>query len=316
MKIVVLDGYTLNPGDLSWDQIGSQGELAVYDRTAPEEVISRIGDAEIVFTNKTVLQEQHFAACPQMRYIGVLATGYNVVDVAAAERHNICVTNIPTYGTTAVAQYTMAMLLELCHHIGEHNRTVQNGRWSACPDFCYWDYPLMELNGKTLGIVGCGRIGQAVASLAKAFGLRVLAYDRNPSDQAEAEFVSLEELFAQSDILTLHCPLFPETQELIREENIRKMKPGVLLINTSRGGLVREQDLARALKDGRIAGAALDVVSTEPIAPDNPLLGLDNCIITPHIAWAPRESRERLMKIAADNLAAFLAGHACNVVKP
>lgn len=314
MKIIVLDGYTLNPGDLSWKRIADHGTLTIYDRTTPEDVAERIGNAEIVFTNKTVLKEEHFSRCSNLKYIGVLATGYNVVDIAAAQRHGICVTNIPTYGTTAVAQYTIAMILELCHHIGEHNRTVQQGRWSSSKDFCYWDYPLVELKEKTLGIIGYGRIGQAVGKLAQAFGMNILAYDQYQIPNAEAEYVSLDEIFSRADILSLHCPLFPETKELIREENIQKMKPGTLLINTSRGGLVKEADLARALKNGIIAGAALDVVSTEPISIENPLLGLENCIITPHIAWAPKESRERLMNIAADNLEAFLQGNLINIV--
>lgn len=315
MKIVVLDGYTLNPGDLTWDRIKRHGDFTVYDRTAPEDVISRIGDAEIVFTNKTILNEEIFKACPKIRFIGVLATGYNVVDVKAAKEHGICVTNIPTYGTAAVAQFTFALLLELCHHIGEHGRSVQQGDWSSCKDFCYWNYPLIELMGKTMGIIGFGRIGQAAAQLAAAFGMKVLAYDTYQNcNIKDVEFTDLDTLFGKSDVISLHCPLFPETYGMINAENIKKMKDGVMLINTSRGLLVNENDLAEALKIGKVAGAALDVVSTEPIREDNVLLGIKNCIITPHIAWAPKESRSRLMEIAADNMEAFLSGKPINVV--
>lgn len=315
MKIVVLDGYTLNPGDLSWAAMEEIAPVTVYDRTQPEEIIPRIGGAELVFTNKTPLTEETFAACPSIRFVGVLATGYNIVDIQAAGKRGIPVCNIPTYGTDAVAQYAMAMLLELCHHIGEHNRSVKRGDWSVCPDFCYANYPLTELAGKTMGIIGFGRIGRRTAEIARSFGLTVLAYDPH-ADCAGAgtELVSLEELFRQSDIISLHCPLFPETQEMIRKENLEKMKDGVFLINTSRGPLIREEDLAEALRSGKVAGAALDVVSTEPILPDNPLLKEPNCIITPHIAWAPKESRQRLMDIAVENVKAFMQGKPVNVV--
>lgn len=317
MKIVVLDGYTENPGDLSWEPLAQLGELTVYPRTHSEEIIPRIGDAEIVFTNKTPMTRETLLACPSIRFIGVLATGYNVVDVQAARERNIPVCNVPTYGTSAVAQFTFALLLELCHHVADHADSVQAGVWSRCADFCYWKHPLMELKGKTMGIIGFGRIGQAVAHLAAAFGMKVLAYDRNTNPSLETPFIhyaDLNTLYARSDVISLHCPLFPETEKLVNADSIRRMKKGVLLINTSRGGLIDEAALAAALRDGTVAGAGLDVVSTEPICMDNPLLGLPNCLITPHIAWAPRESRQRLMDVAVDNLRGFLNGHIQNAV--
>ena len=316
-KIVVLDGYTENPGDLSWDGLEKLGALTVYDRTAPEETVQRIGDADIVFTNKTQLPEAVFAACPNLRYVGVLATGYNVVDVQAAKQHGVAVTNIPTYGTDAVAQYAIALLLEVCHHVGHHNQAVKAGRWTACPDFCFWDYPLIELAGKTMGIIGFGRIGQGTARIAQALGMNVLAYDSYKNIALESEtlrYAELDELFAASDVISLHCPLFPETQGMINKQSIAKMKDGVILINTSRGPLIVEEDLAAALKGGKVFGAAVDVVSTEPIRDDNPLLQAKNCMITPHIAWAPKESRARLMNIAVENLAQYLQGNPVNVV--
>ena len=311
MKIVVLDGYTENPGDLSWDPLQELGELTVYDRTPPEAVLERIGDAEAIYTNKTVLSRELIQAMPSVRFIGVLATGYNVVDVQAARERGIVVCNIPTYGTDAVAQYVFALLLELCHRVAHHAQAVQEGRWTACPDFCFWDYPLIELSGKTMGIVGYGRIGQRTAQIARAFGMQVLAYDAFV--QAE-ECVPLDELLERSDVVSLHCPLFPETRHIIRGETIARMKDGAILINTSRGPLVDEAALREALTSGKLYGAAVDVVSTEPVQPDNPLLGLENCLITPHIAWAPRESRQRLMDIAVENLRCFLRGAPQNVV--
>ena len=311
MKIVVLDGYTENPGDLSWGPLQELGELTVYDRTPPEAVLERIGDAEAIYTNKTVLSRELIQAMPAVRFIGVLATGYNVVDVQAARERGIVVCNIPTYGTDAVAQYVFALLLELCHHVAHHAQAVQQGRWTACPDFCFWDYPLIELSGKTMGIVGYGRIGQRTAQIARAFGMQVLAYDAFV--QAE-ECVPLDELLERSDVVSLHCPLFPETRHIIRGETIARMKDGAILINTSRGPLVDEAALREALTSGKLYGAAVDVVSTEPVQPDNPLLGLENCLITPHIAWAPRESRQRLMDIAVENLRCFLRGAPQNVV--
>ncbi len=321
MKIVVLDGYTLNPGDLNWDGVKQFGELTVHDRTgfAPENVIKTIGDAEVIFTNKTPLPKAVLEKVPSVKYIGVLATGYNVVDTAAAKELGIKVTNIPTYGTTAVAQFSMALLLELCHHVGAHAEAVKNGDWTNCVDFCFWNYPLIELAGKNLGLIGFGRIGQATAKVAQAFGLNILAYDsyQNPALESDTcKYVSLDELLAQSDFISLHCPLMDSTMGIINKDTIARMKDGVMIINTSRGPLVVEQDLCDALNSGKVAGAAVDVVSAEPIAASNPLLQAKNCIITPHIAWAPKESRSRLMNIAADNLAAFIIGSPVNVVNP
>lgn len=320
MKIVVLDGYTLNPGDLDWKGLEAVGECKVYDRsslTDMREVIERIGDAEIVFTNKTPLPREVFDACPSIKYVGVLATGYNVVDVDAAKEKGIPVTNIPTYGTAAVGQFAIALLLELCHHIGHHNQAVHEGAWEHNADWCFWDYPLIELDGKTMGIIGYGRIGQATGRIAQALGMKVLAYDsfKNPALEGETcRYAQLDELLAGSDVIALHCPLFPETQGIINKENIAKMKDGVIILNNSRGPLVVEQDLADALNSGKVGGAGLDVVSTEPIKGSNPLLGARNCIITPHISWAPKESRKRLMDIAVANLNSYLSGSTVNAV--
>lgn len=318
MKIVVLDGYTENPGDLSWGGFEALGELTVYDRTADHSlIVERIGDAEAVYTNKTPITKETINACPNLKYIGLLATGYNVVDVNAAKEAGVVVTNIPTYGTDAVSQYAIALLLELCHHIGEHSRCVKNGGWTNNKDWCFWNYPLIELAGKTMGVIGFGRIGRGTAKIAQALGMKVLAYDTFKNEAFESEncrYASLEELLAASDVISLHCPLFPATEGIINKENIAKMKDGVLIINTSRGPLIVEEDLKEALDCGKVAGAALDVVSREPIEADNPLLGAENCIITPHIAWAPRESRQRLMDIAVDNLKAFISGEPVNVV--
>lgn len=317
MKIVVLDGYTLNPGDLTWEGLEKLGELKVYDRTPEDRIIERISDAEIVFTNKTPLTRETFSKLPGIRYIGVLATGYNVVDIEAAAEYGIKVTNIPTYGTTAVAQYVFALLLEMCHHVQEHSDAVKAGEWTRCPDFCFWKYPLVELAGKTMGIIGLGRIGYTTAKIAQAFGLKVLAYDNYPNRDLEEEnlqYASLDELFAGSDVISLHCPLFDSTKGIINKDSIAKMKDGVLLINTSRGPLIVDEDLAAALDSGKIGGAAVDVVSEEPIEKENPLLKAKNCIITPHIAWAPKESRKRLMDIAVRNLESFLAGNTANAV--
>lgn len=320
MKIVVLDGFTLNPGDLDWKGLEAIGECVVYDRTSlnnVQEAIDRIGDAEIVFTNKTPMPKALFDACPSIKFVGVLATGYNVVDVNAAKEKGIIVTNIPTYGTAAVGQFTIALLLEICHHIGHHNEAVHNGKWENNADWCFWDYPLIELDGKTMGIIGYGRIGQSTGKIAQALGMKVLAYDeyKNPSLESETcKYVELNELLKQSDVIALHCPLFPNTQGIINKENIAKMKDGVIILNDSRGPLIVEQDLADALNSGKVAAAGLDVVSTEPIKGNNPLLNAKNCIITPHIAWAPKESRKRLMDIAVNNLEAFIAGNPVNVV--
>ncbi|MDA3956710.1 MAG: D-2-hydroxyacid dehydrogenase [Oceanispirochaeta sp.] len=317
MMIVVLDGYTLNPGDLSWDGFEKLGEFVCYDRTESSDIISRIGDADAVITNKTPLTAETLKACPGIKYIGVLATGYNVVDVAAASKAGIPVCNIPTYGTTAVAQFAFAQLLNICHHIQDHANTVKEGKWTACPDFCYWDFPLTELAGKTMGIIGYGRIGQAAGKIAQAFGMKVLAYDEYQNKDLECEtmeYVSLDALLSASDVISLHCPLFESTEGIINKDNIAKMKDAVIIINTSRGPLVVEQDLADALRSGKVRAAGLDVVSTEPIKADNVLLKAPNCFITPHIAWAPLESRKRLMNIAVENLSSFQKGTVTNRV--
>lgn len=321
MKIVVLDGYTLNPGDITWERIKQLGECTVYDRTSLtdlQEVIDRIGEAEIVFTNKTPLPAKVLERCPQIKYIGVLATGYNVVDVKRANEQGIVVTNIPSYGTAAVGQFAIALLLEICHHIGYHDKAVHAGKWEENPDWCFWDYPLIELAGKTMGIIGYGRIGQATGRIAQALGMTVLAYDAYPNKELESEmcrYADLDAVLSKSDVVALHCPLFPETDGMINKETIQKMKDGVIILNNSRGPLIKEQDLADALNSGKVAAAGLDVVSTEPIKGDNPLLKAKNCIITPHISWAPKESRQRLMDIAAENLEAFLGGKPINEVK-
>lgn len=317
MKIVILDGYTENPGDLSWSEFEKYGDLTVYDRTPAELIVSRIGDAEIVYTNKTPVSRETLNACPNIRFIGVLATGYNVVDTAAAKEKSIIVTNIPTYGTASVAQFAIALLLEICHHIGAHSDAVHAGRWTNCQDWCFWDYPLIELEGKTMGIIGYGRIGRATGRIAQALGMKVLAFDEYQDKSIESDtmkFVSLDELLENSDIITLHCPLFPSTKEIIRKETIAKMKDNVIIINNSRGPLINERDLAEALASGKVAGAAVDVVSAEPMPADCPLVNAPNCIITPHISWAPKESRQRLMDIAIANLKSFVEGSPVNVV--
>ena len=321
IKIVVLDGYTENPGDLSWEGLEALGRLTVYDRTPSKdgngEILLRAKGAQIVITNKTPLTEATLRALmPELRYIGVLATGYNVVDTACAKELGVPVCNIPTYGTTAVAQFTMALLMELCHHVGAHSDRVRRGAWSDSVDFCFWDYPLIELAGKTMGLIGYGRIGKAVAALAKAFGMRAVFYDTFAQADENAQKVSLDALFAQSDVISLHCPLFAENTGMIDAAAIGNMKPGVMILNTARGPLINEQDLARALGEGRVAGAAVDVLSQEPPSRDNPLLSAPNCLVTPHIAWAPKESRQRLMDIAVDNVHAFLEGRPKNVVNP
>ena len=313
MKIVVLDGYTENPGDLSWGGFEKLGEVTVYDRTPEDKIIERIGSAEIVIMNKTPISRETMNACPNMKYVGILATGYNVVDVAAASEKGIIVTNIPTYGTTAVAQMAIALLLEICHHTAHHSNAVYEGRWTKNQDWCFWDYPLIELADKTMGIIGFGRIGQNTGRIAKALGMKVIAYDAFVKAE---ESVDLDTLLQESDVIALHCPLFPETQGIINKNNIAKMKDGVIILNNSRGPLIVEQDLCDALNSGKVYAAGLDVVSTEPIKADNPLLKAKNCIITPHISWAPKESRQRLMNIAVDNLDKFLSGAPVNAVKP
>ena len=316
MKIVILDGYTENPGDLSWEGFEKQGELTVYDRTPAEKIVERIGDAQAVITNKTPISKETLDACGNVKYIGVLATGYNVVDTEAAKAKGIVVTNIPTYGTDAVGQFAIALLLEICHHVGHHDKAVKEGRWEKNLDWCFWDYPLIELSGKTMGIIGFGRIGQVTGGIAKAMGMKVIAVDEYPNDagKAIAEYVSLDDLLARSDVISLHCPLFPSTQGIINKNSIAKMKDGVIILNNSRGPLIVEQDLADALNAGKVFAAGVDVVSAEPIKGDNPLLKAKNCIITPHISWAPKESRQRLMDIALDNLKAFTGGNPVNVV--
>lgn len=317
MKIVVLDGYTLNPGDISWEGMEALGEVTVYDRTKPEEVVERIGDAEVVYTNKTPITRETLDQCGNIRFIGVLATGYNIIDIEAAKEKGIPVSNIPTYGTAAVSQFAIALLLELCHHIGEHSDAVKNGEWTSNPDWCFWKYPLVELAGKTMGIVGFGRIGQDTGKIAQAFGMKVLAFDAYKRPELESEtcrYADLDTLLAESDVISLHCPLFPDTEGIINKDTIAKMKTGVMIINDSRGPLIVEEDLRDALNSGKVAGAALDVVSTEPIKMDNPLLSAKNVILTPHIAWAPKESRQRLMDIAVENLQCFVDGAPQNVV--
>ena len=319
MKIVILDGYTENPGDLSWEGIAAFGELTVYDRTDVHdtaEIIRRIGGAEIIFTNKTPITREILDACPSIRMVSVLATGYNVVDTAYARGKGIPVTNVPAYGTASVGQFAIALLLELCHHIGAHDEAVKAGRWEHSVDFCFWDYPLVELDQKTIGIIGFGRIGQTTGRIAKALGMKVLAYDTHESEsgRAIAEYVDLDTLLGSSDVVALHCPLFPETEGLINRETIGKMKDGALVINNSRGPLIVEQDLADALNSGKLGGAAVDVVSTEPIKGDNPLLTAKNCIITPHMSWGSREARQRIMDTAVENVRMFLSGTPVNVV--
>ena len=317
MKIIILDGNALNPGDLSYDCLRQFGELTVYDRTDLEaEAIKRIGDSEIVLVNKVPITETLLDACPNIRLICVQATGYNVVDCAACAKRGIPVTNVPTYGTAAVAQFTMALILELCHHVGLHNQDVQTGGWVNADCFTYWLTPQTELAGKTLGIIGFGSIGKAVGRLAKAFGMNVIAYNRSQSEEGRqiAEYVDLDVLLANSDIISLHCPLFPETEKIINADSILKMKDGAMLINTARGPLVDEQALADALGSGKLRAAAVDVVCREPMVKDCPLLGCKNCIITPHMAWAPVESRQRLLNTVVENIRAFLDGKPKNVV--
>jgi glycerate dehydrogenase len=309
MKIVILDGYTCNPNDLSWDMFKEIGELTVYDRTNQSEIVERAKDADILLTNKTVLNKDIIGKLDKVRYIGVLATGYNVVDVVAAKEKGIVVTNVPGYSTNSVAQHVFSLLLEITAHVGHHDQTVKSGRWSNSVDFCYWDYPLMELANKTFGVLGYGRIGKQTAIIAKAFGMNVIAFDKGRTNHDDVvEKVSLEELLKRSDIITLHVPLFDDTKEIINKHSIATMKDGVILINTSRGPLINESDLAQALLSKKVKAAGLDVLTQEPPASDNPLIALENCLITPHIAWAPKEARQRLLDIAADNLKQFLSG--------
>ncbi len=315
-KIVVLDGYTLNPGDLSWKELEAFGPCIVYHRTVPEDVLSRSEGADIILTNKTVLSTDIIEQLPALKYIGVLATGYNVVDIEAADERGIVITNVPAYSTQSVAQLVFAHLLNLAHHVSHHAQTVRGGRWASSVDFCYWDTPLIELAEMTMGIVGFGRIGQTTAKLAKAFGMKVIAYDIvKPSNMPQdCQFVELDDIFRRSDIVTLHCPLTLQTEKIVNSRRLALMKKTAFLINTGRGPLVDEQALADALNNGNIAGAGLDVLSSEPPKEDNPLLEAKNCFITPHIAWATQAARQRLMTVVVDNVAAFLAGTPQNVV--
>ena len=319
MKIVVLDGYTENPGDLSWAGLEALGEVVMYDRTSltdENEIIERVADADVVVTNKTPVTQKVFDACPNIKLVTVLATGYNVVDYEYAKTKGIPVSNVPTYGTASVGQYATALLLEICHHIGYHNDTVHAGKWQNHIDWTYWDYPLIELADKTAGIIGFGRIGQTTGRIMKALGMKVIAYDLFPNDFGKeiGEYVSLDELLAQSDVVFLHCNLTKENTGLIGKENIAKMKDGAILINNARGQLIVEEDVAEALKSGKLYAAGLDVVYSEPIKADNPLLGIPNCIITPHMSWAAKEARARIMDCIVKNVETFIAGEPQNVV--
>ncbi len=320
MKIVILDGYTENPGDLSWEKFEALGDLIVYDRTNvldENEIISRIGDANVVITNKTPISSNTINSCSNLEYIGMLATGYNVVDCDAAKAKNIPVCNIPNYGTHSVAQFAIALLLEICHHIGHHSSEVSKGRWSNSIDWCFWDYPLIELAGKTMGVIGFGRIGQATAKIAQAIGMNIIAYDSYTDEKLISEtckYADLDTLLAESDVISLHCPLFEATMGIINRTSIEKMKDGVIILNNSRGPLIVEQDLADALNSGKVFAAGLDVLSVEPAQENNPLVNAKNCIITPHISWAAKESRARLMDIAVENLENYIKGAPINVV--
>lgn len=315
MKITVLDGFAVNPGDLDWGILEPYGQVTVYDRTeSQQQSIQRIGDSQIVLVNKTPLPASVIEACPSIRMIGMLATGYNIVDVECARRHGIPVCNVPCYSTDSVAQFSIALLLEICHHIGRHDVLVHQGAWTSCQDFCLWTTPQIELAGKTMGIIGYGRIGQKTAEIARALGMAVLAYSRTP--KPEGTFVDLDTLLAQSDVISLHCPLFPQTRELINRERIAKMKDGAILINTARGGLLEEQAVADALAEGKLRAVGLDVATVEPIQKDNPLLSAPNCVITPHMAWTPIEARRRLLNTVKENIRCFIQGCPQNVVNP
>jgi glycerate dehydrogenase len=317
MKIVVLDGYTLNPGDLSWDALKQFGEVTIYDRTPAEQVVERAAGAEIVFTNKTPVSENAINQLPGLKFIGVLATGYNIVHTDAAKGKGIIVSNVPGYGTTSVVQHTFALLLELCLRVQRHSDAVMNGKWSGAKDFCFWDYPLVELAGKTMGIIGFGTIGKQVGDVATALGMNLIGNSRTRTDQTHRpnfKWADVPELLQQSDVVSIHCPLFPETKGLINKDSLRLMKKSAFVLNTSRGPIVVDQDLADALNNDVIAGAGIDVLSVEPPPANNPLIGAKNCIITPHIAWATKEARERLMHESVQNLAAFVAGKPVHVV--
>ena len=317
MKSVVLDGYVLNPGDLSWDKLKNLGEVVLYDRTPAVKIIERSIGAEVLITNKTPFTDEIMKHLPELKYIGVLATGYNVVDTIAAKKRNIVVTNVPAYSTTSVAQLVFALLLEFCHHVQKHSDSVMEGKWAQSPDFSYSDFPLIELSGKTIGIIGFGNIGKKVADIATVFGMNVIAASRHQTDQSQRKnfrWSEINEVLEQADVVSIHCPLTPETKGLINAENLKRMRSSAFLINTSRGPVVVEQDLADALNKGIIAGAGIDVLSIEPPAKENPLFKAKNCLITPHIAWATKEARVRLMDIAVNNVAAFIDGKPVNVV--
>lgn len=318
MKLTVIDGYTMNPGDLSWKQYEQFGQLRVFQHStdSEDEVIERIWDSEIVIANKSKVTRRVIDACPNIRFISVQATGYDPIDYVYAREKGIPVSNVPAYGTESVAQFAIALLLELCGHAGHHDQAVHQGKWAACGDWCFWDYPMIELAGKTMGIIGFGRIGQAVGRIAAALGMKVIAYNRSRSESGAkiAEYVELDELLARADVISLHCPAFPETVDIINKDSIAKMKDGVMLINNSRGALIVEQDLADALNSGKVAAAAVDVMRAEPVREDNPLLHAKNCLITPHISWAPKESRQRIIDCTEENIRSFLAGKPQNVV--
>ena len=316
MKIVLLDGYTENPGDLSWSGFEALGEFTCYDRTPADKTLERIGDAEIVITNKTPLRREVFEACPRIRYVGLLSTGCDVCDCAAAAERGIPVCNVPAYSTQSVAQHAIALLLEICSGVGRHSAGVQDGKWVRSEDFCYWEQPLIELAGKTIGIIGFGNTGSATGRIAKALGMTVITTGSRPTEEgrAIAEYVTLDELFARADVVSLNCPMLPETKHIVCAENIAKMRDGVIIINTGRGGLVDEAALRAALQSGKVYAAGVDVLSAEPMAADNPLLGAPNCYITPHIAWAPLACRARVMDVSVGNLRAFLDGAPRNVV--
>ncbi|WP_027727537.1 D-2-hydroxyacid dehydrogenase [Treponema sp. C6A8] len=313
MKITILDGHAVNPGDLPWDKFSELAEVTVYERTPSELVKNRIGDSDAIFLNKINITEDILSACPNLKYIGVLATGYNVIDLDACRRRNITVTNIPAYSTDSVAQHVFAFILNFTNHVALHNASVQAGDWQRCPDFCYWNAPLSELTGKTLGIFGYGNIGKKVTALARAFGMKVICCTRTPRE-GMPESVTFEELCRRSDFVSLHAPLTPQTTHIINKESLSLFKPSAYLINTARGGFIVEKDLADALKEGKLAGYAADVLEAEPMTADCPLIGIPNCVITPHIAWAPLETRARLQNIAYENLKAWINGNAFNVV--
>jgi len=317
MKIVILDGYTLNPGDLNWDGLKKLGDVTVHDRTPADKVVERASDAEIVFTNKTPVSEDALNHLPKLKFIGVLATGYNIVNTEVAKQRGVIVSNVPGYGTTSVVQMTFALLLELCLHVQRHSDAVMDGKWAKSADWCFWDYPLVELAGKTIGIIGFGRIGQQVGDVASAFGMNIIGSSRTQTDQSHRknfQWADVPQLLEQSDVVSIHCPLFPETKGLINKESLQRMKRSSFLLNTSRGPIIVDEDLADALNNDVIAGAGIDVLSVEPPSKDNPLFKAKNCIITPHIAWATKEARERLMEITVNNLTAFLSGSPVNVV--